>query len=52
MPPPSFGGRARSASLGSQDATTDPLTRKQQFRRLLLLIIAITIHNFPEVRAM
>ena len=32
----------------STESGADPKTRNQQFRRLLLLIIAITIHNFPE----
>ena len=39
-----------AAGANGGDAAIDKGTRNQQFRRLLLLIIAITIHNFPEVR--
>lgn len=35
-------------SVAKEKGTSSPATRDQQFRKLLLLVIAITIHNFPE----
>ena len=45
----SMGNQLEELDLYKQVAVeTDKVTREQRLRRLLMLIIAITIHNFPE----